>query len=130
MLPIKDIETVSKEKGFRLSYSGLVVVVRGHEELFFEFNQSGFRDDCAVTLLQIIESAKYLEGSALLGEDEAQEAEMAKAEHQLLQEARLDSHAEHDIKMPRSVNETGKLITTMKRLRSHNFRTGCSSSAV
>lgn len=52
ILPLKDIENVDKEKGFRFGYSGLVIVVRGHEELFFEFSRPDARDDCAVTLLQ------------------------------------------------------------------------------
>jgi len=52
ILPLLDVENVDKEKGFRFGYSGLVVVVRGHEELFFEFSRPDARDDCAVTLLR------------------------------------------------------------------------------
>jgi sterol 3beta-glucosyltransferase len=47
ILPLKDIENVDKEKGFRFGYSGLVVVIKGHEEIFFEFGQPDTRDDCA-----------------------------------------------------------------------------------
>ncbi|KAF4120938.1 hypothetical protein GMORB2_2424 [Geosmithia morbida] len=60
ILPLQDIETVHKEKGFRLGYSGLVVVIKGHEELFFEFGQAGDRDDCTVTLLRSLEATRYL----------------------------------------------------------------------
>jgi sterol 3beta-glucosyltransferase len=96
ILPFKDIENVEKEKGFRFGYQGLVVIIRGHEELFFEFNASEARDDCAVTLHQNLESVKYLVESGLLAEEEQDEVEAAKAEHRMLQEARLDSPEEHD----------------------------------
>lgn len=60
ILPLKIIENVGKEKGFLFGYSGLVIVVRGREELFFEFNQLEARDDCAVMLLKNIESSREL----------------------------------------------------------------------
>ncbi|KAI2713706.1 CAZyme family GT1 [Penicillium roqueforti] len=96
ILPFKDIENVEKEKGFRFGYHGLVVIIRGHEELFFEFNASDSRDDCAVTLHQNLESVKFLVESGLLAEEERDEVEAAKAEHRMLQEARLDSPEEDD----------------------------------
>ncbi|KAJ5960526.1 uncharacterized protein N7479_007676 [Penicillium vulpinum] len=96
ILPFKDIENVEKEKGFRFGYHGLVVIIRGHEELFFEFNASDSRDDCAVTLHQNLESVKFLVESGLLADEEQDEVEAAKAEHRMLQEARLDSPEEHD----------------------------------
>ncbi|KAL8944808.1 MAG: hypothetical protein Q9216_000230 [Gyalolechia sp. 2 TL-2023] len=105
VLPLKDIENVDKEKGFRFGYSGLVIVIRGHEELFFEFGQAEVRDDCAVTLLENLESMKYLQESGLLAREDQEEAEMAIAEHKALQEARQDGHNEHELKMPQSVEQ-------------------------
>ncbi|KAJ5986100.1 hypothetical protein N7451_010465 [Penicillium sp. IBT 35674x] len=96
ILPLKDIENVEKENGFRFGYHGLVVIIRGHEELFFEFNASDGRDDCAVTLHQNLESVKFLMESGLLAEEEREEVEAAKNEHQMLEEARLDSPEEHE----------------------------------
>ncbi|CAG8275388.1 unnamed protein product [Penicillium salamii] len=96
ILPFKDIENVEKEKGFRFGYHGLVVIVRGHEELFFEFRQADSRDDCAVTLHQNLESVKYLVESGLLAEEEREEVEAAKAEHRMLEEARMDHPEEQD----------------------------------
>lgn len=96
ILPLKDIENVEKEKGFRFGYHGLVVIIRGHEELFFEFNASGSRDDCAVTLHQGLESVKYLVESGMLAEEEREEVEAAKAEHRMLEEARLNDPKEHE----------------------------------
>lgn len=70
ILPLIDIENVDKEKGFRFGYSGLVIVIKGHEELFFEFGQADVRDDCAVTLHQNLESVKFLKDSGLLTVEE------------------------------------------------------------
>ena len=106
VLPLKDIENVDKEKGFRFGYSGLVIVIRGHEELFFEFGQSEIRDDCAVTLLDNLESMRYLQESGLLMQEDKAEAEVARAEHQMLQEARKDGHDEHEVKLPETVDQT------------------------
>ncbi|RFU27887.1 hypothetical protein B7463_g8437, partial [Scytalidium lignicola] len=108
ILPLKDVENVHKEKGFRFGYSGLVVVIRGHEEIFFEFGQSDIRDDLAVTLLQNLEAVRYLQESGLLTLEERENAETASAEHKALQDARQHGHAEHDIRLPRSVKEAGK----------------------
>lgn len=96
ILPLKDIENVEKEKGFRFGYHGLVVIIRGHEELFFEFRDSGSRDDCAVTLHQNLESVKFLVESGLLAEEEREGVEAAKAEHRLLEEARLDNPEKYE----------------------------------
>ena len=91
ILPLKDIENVDKEKGFRFGYHGLVVVIRGHEELFFEFGKPEDRDDCAVTLLQILESVKYMAESGNIAEPNDDQADEAKDELRLLQEARHKS---------------------------------------
>lgn len=96
ILPLKDVENVEKEKGFRFGYHGLVVIVRGHEELFFEFNTADARDDCAVTLHQNLESVKFMVESGILAEEERDRVEAASAEHRMLQEARLDSPEERD----------------------------------
>ncbi|MDA4133817.1 MAG: GRAM domain-containing protein, partial [Thaumarchaeota archaeon] len=112
ILPLRDIENVDKEKGFRFGYSGLVVVVRGHEELFFEFGQAVIRDDCAVTLLQYLETARYLRESGVLSRTEREDIESALAERDALQEARVDDehhpghpHPHHartrDVTLPR-----------------------------
>lgn len=51
ILPVRDIENVSKERGFRFGYSGLVIVIHGHEEIFFEFGLGLNRDDCVNVIL-------------------------------------------------------------------------------
>ena len=106
ILPLKDIENVDKEKGFRFGYSGLVVVIRGHEELFFEFRLPEIRDDCVVTLLENLESVRYLQESGLLTQQDKADAEVAKAEHIMLQEARQENHYKHDLKLPTSATQS------------------------
>jgi len=103
ILPLKDVENVDKEKGFRFGYSGLVIVIKGHEELFFEFSQPDTRDDCAVTLLQNLETMRYLKESGLLTMEEKERAECASAEHNALQMARKEGNAGHDPKLAKSI---------------------------
>ncbi|PGH18684.1 hypothetical protein AJ80_04432 [Polytolypa hystricis UAMH7299] len=104
ILPMRDIENVEKEKGFRFGYHGLVVIVSGHEELFFEFATADIRDDCAVTLHQGLESIRYLAESGILAQQDREESEAAKAEHQMLQEARFGAQDEMDSQIPSSAN--------------------------
>jgi sterol 3beta-glucosyltransferase len=106
ILPLKDIENVDKEKGFRFGYSGLVVVIRGHEEIFFEFSQPDIRDDCAITLLQNLEGMKFLQESGLLSMEEKESAQNASAEHKALQKARLEENPSHELKLPQSAEES------------------------
>ncbi|KAI3319875.1 glycosyltransferase family 1 protein [Xylariaceae sp. AK1471] len=105
ILPLKDIETADKEMGFRFGYSGLVVVIRGHEELFFEFSQVDVRDDCAVTLLQSLETTRYLREAGLLEEDQHEDEDEALAERDALNEARLHEGTEHELKMPQDASD-------------------------
>lgn len=99
ILPLKDIETVHKEKGFRFGYSGLVVVIRGHEELFFEFRQADTRDDCAVTLLQDLETFRILEDSGHIPE-QIPDDEAYIAERDALKSARQEEFPEHELALP------------------------------
>jgi sterol 3beta-glucosyltransferase len=96
ILPMRDIENVNKEKGFRLGYHGLAIVIKGYEELFFEFSKAEYRDECAISVLRILESTKYLEDeSSSSGIDT--DDETAKAEHDLLQQAREHSETDKQI---------------------------------
>jgi len=100
ILPLKDIENVDKEKGFRFGYHGLVLVIRGHEELFFEFSSSESRDDCTVTLLHSLESVRYMAESGLLAQQDENDAAVAKEEHRMLEEARKTSTSGPDLVLP------------------------------
>ena len=43
ILPIRDVLSTETSKAFRFGHHGLVVIVRGHEELFFEFAEESKR---------------------------------------------------------------------------------------
>jgi sterol 3beta-glucosyltransferase len=43
ILPIRDILSTETSKAFRFGHYGLVVIVKGHEELFLEFSQQDRR---------------------------------------------------------------------------------------
>ncbi|CAN6657731.1 sterol 3-beta-glucosyltransferase [Trichomonascus vanleenenianus] len=58
ILPLQDIENVTQEKGFRFGYSGLVLVIHGHEEIFFEFSSTNSRDDCEIMVLRELDKVK------------------------------------------------------------------------
>lgn len=109
ILPLKDIENVDKENGFRFGYSGLVLVVRGHEEVFFEFRQPDGRDDCAITLLQSLESLRHLQDSRILSLEEKLDVEAAKIEDQTLAQARRGIHEYTSFKIPPNTSDTGQL---------------------
>ncbi|CAI4046323.1 sterol 3-beta-glucosyltransferase SKDI_12G2250 [Saccharomyces kudriavzevii IFO 1802] len=67
ILPLVDVETCYKEQGFRFGYFVLVVVIHGHEELFFEFSTEVARDDIECIILKLLDSiyASSGEGSNL-----------------------------------------------------------------
>jgi len=75
VLPVKDIETARKEKAYHWSNFGLVVVIRGHEELFFEFGQEAARDGCLKLLNEGIEDADRISPDKQSPADEGVTAE-------------------------------------------------------
>ncbi|KAK8070244.1 Sterol 3-beta-glucosyltransferase, partial [Apiospora phragmitis] len=96
ILPLAHIETVDKEKGFRFGYQGLVVIIRGHEELFFEFAQPVVRDDCAVSVLQNLDRARFIRESQYFDSEDIQRAKDALAEREALNAARLKEFPDQD----------------------------------
>jgi sterol 3beta-glucosyltransferase len=55
MIPIRDILSTENAKAFRFGHHGLAVVIKGHEELFFEFNSTERRNACAELLAKLVE---------------------------------------------------------------------------
>ncbi|KAK4146688.1 glycosyltransferase [Dichotomopilus funicola] len=113
VLPLRDIETVDKEKGFRFGYAGLVVVIARHEELFFEFHKADVRDDCAITILQSLEEARYLEDHGAPDDVESEDAQAAVAEHNALQKARTEEFADHEVELPREPSSNSEAPTIL-----------------
>ncbi|GEM12027.1 sterol 3-beta-glucosyltransferase, glycosyltransferase family 1 protein [Rhodotorula toruloides] len=58
LLPLNDIIGVSKHRSYRIGFSGLMVVIKGHEEVFFEMNSTQRRDNCLEKLDQQREVVK------------------------------------------------------------------------
>lgn len=105
VISFKDIVTVHKQRGFRWGYSGMVLVIKGHEELFLEFGSAGLRDECAVTVLRSLENGIENMESTILDDEELQMAETAAAENEMLQAARKNSW-DGESQLPRSVQQT------------------------
>ncbi|KAF2213715.1 glycosyltransferase family 1 protein [Cercospora zeae-maydis SCOH1-5] len=104
IIPYKDILNVQKQRGFRWGYPGMVLVIRGYEELFFDFQDTGLRDDCVVSTLRTVEAVEAAAESMILTEEEQQDANDAAAENALLRAARKDDTADHDIELPVEVD--------------------------
>lgn len=107
-LPLKNIENVGKEKGFFYGYSGLVIVVRGREELFFEFSQVESRDDCAVMLLKNLPSAGHLLESGTLNSEESRAVEEAELESRSSQDSHQEPSDQYQQRFPETEDTTCK----------------------
>ena len=116
ILPLKDIETVNKEKGFRLGYSGLCLVIRGHEEIFFEFAQADACDDCVVTMLHGLEKTRYMTELGQLSQVEKDMANAAMAERDALHQAARDTFPRGDLmrRQPSNLSEPAILFDDPK----------------
>lgn len=63
ILPIRDILSTEPTRAFRFGHHGLVVIVRGHEELFFEFAEESRRASFVNLLERQIEDVRRRLGS-------------------------------------------------------------------
>ncbi|KAK2461690.1 hypothetical protein APHAL10511_006153 [Amanita phalloides] len=57
-LPVRDILAVEKSKATRFGHYGLAVIIKGHEELFFEFGAEDRRDAFVALLERQIDEAR------------------------------------------------------------------------
>jgi len=101
IVPIRDIENASKHKsGYRQKYDSLVLTIRGHEEIFFDFSKQSARDDCTIVVLLSLEAQKKEQGLKASGEAQSSAIE----EYKSLRESRQDGQPEHDIELPKNLN--------------------------
>lgn len=70
ILPLHEVIAVQKAKPLRFDFSGLVLVIRGHEELFFELGSARKRDDLLMVIMHQLRLAKegQIVGSGLQGQ--------------------------------------------------------------
>lgn len=58
ILPLSDIIAVSKHRSYRIGYSGVIVVIKGYEEVFLELGSTESRDELIQNLEQQIDSVR------------------------------------------------------------------------
>ena len=106
MLPVADIISVGRHRAFQPGHHGLVVVIRGHEEIFLEFPSEAERD----TVSKIVED--QLE-ALMLGEE--REVSRAKGDDLILRD--LTEKLDADVASPgqttsQSFGERGSVAST------------------
>jgi sterol 3beta-glucosyltransferase len=110
VIPFREVANVEMQRGFRLGYSGIVLVIHGHEELFFEFRTENARNDCAGTIFRKLDYKQAVaDSTVLLTEQQQHEAEGAAAENRLLQAARKDRPESALLDVPDDDDATGVL---------------------
>lgn len=108
ILPYKAIESLIQKQSHLSSTYGLVLSIRGQEELFFEFREQDSRDDCALLLHKRIEAVRHLEQSTLISPAERARMDAAKAEHELLDKVRRGSRDIGEVDLPDMEELAGK----------------------
>ncbi|ODQ56617.1 UDP-Glycosyltransferase/glycogen phosphorylase [Saitoella complicata NRRL Y-17804] len=92
IVPLRDVETVEPEKGFQVLYSGLVVLIRGHEELFLEFASEEGRDEARRVIEDAVDEALRDRTRSRLTVEEMDQANRDKEEHLFLAERHQKAH--------------------------------------
>lgn len=83
ILPLHEVIAVQKAKPLRFDYSGLVLVVRGHEELFFEIGSTRKRDDLLAVIVHQLYTVVELDTKIASATDPKQELQDLEALHKL-----------------------------------------------
>ena len=89
MLPLRDILSTERTKAFRFGHHGLIIIIKGHEELFFEFNSEARRETCVELLERQMNDVQQRPASG-----DASQASQGKQEALILEE--LDSSSLDD----------------------------------
>ncbi|GAA5892114.1 hypothetical protein JCM8208_001437 [Rhodotorula glutinis] len=104
ILPLSDIIGVSKHRSYRIGYSGLMIIIKGHEEVFFELNNSDRRDACLAMLdeqRELVKKQKRDQSGDDKKDDESQEHQQLR-DLLDLSEARSAGQSPLDLPHPRS----------------------------
>ena len=62
IIPIRDLYGLKAQKAFRPGHSGLIIVIKGHEELFLEFSSPDRRRACVALLEKCMEDVRIRSG--------------------------------------------------------------------
>lgn len=77
IVPIRELYGMKAQKAFRFGHSGLIVIIKGHEELFLEFSSTNKRNDAMALLEDRMESVRDTSTPVVKdGNDAAQYATM------------------------------------------------------
>jgi len=95
MIPIRDILSTERQKAFRFGYHGLVVIIKGHEELFFEFSTRDRRNSCSDLLERQMTELRTRHASG-----EVPQLSQGKREALILEELDSSSVDETDVRPP------------------------------
>ncbi|KPV76709.1 glycosyltransferase family 1 protein [Rhodotorula graminis WP1] len=104
ILPLSDIIGASKHRSYRIGYSGLMVIIKGHEEVFFELNNSDRRDACLANLdeqRELVKKQKRDQSGDDKKDDESEEHQQLR-DLLDLSEARSAGQSPLDLPHPRS----------------------------
>ncbi|KAK4684673.1 hypothetical protein P7C73_g5496, partial [Tremellales sp. Uapishka_1] len=82
IIPIRDLYGLKAQKAFRFGHSGLIVVIKGHEELFLEFSSSKRRTACITLLEERMEQVRVRAESG----DSNEEDEAARIERRIMED--------------------------------------------
>lgn len=83
ILPLREVIAVQKAKPLRFDLSGMVLVVRGHEELFFELSSSKRRDDLLIVIMHQLRATEVLEAATPASPERKKELQDLEALHKL-----------------------------------------------
>ncbi|KAJ7596717.1 glycosyltransferase family 1 protein [Mycena floridula] len=117
-LPIRDILALEKSRAARFGHHGLILVIKGHEELFFEFSAEDKRDVFMVLLNRQMEDVRRrlaIEGPPV--------ASPGKREALILEELDVRSHSEVDPTPPVVESMSDSLPAVMFTSASSTFLT-------
>ncbi|KAG6885710.1 Sterol 3-beta-glucosyltransferase [Termitomyces sp. T159_Od127] len=98
-LPIRDILATEKSKATRFGHHGLIIIIKGHEELFFEFNAEEKRDAFIRLLDRQVEDVRKR-----LAQGETNPTSPGKRQALILEE--LDATASETDPAPTSASDT------------------------
>ncbi|KAF2173917.1 glycosyltransferase family 1 protein [Zasmidium cellare ATCC 36951] len=106
ILPHTQISSVQKQSGFRWGYPGMVMIIKGHPELFFEFPTNDLRNDAEAAVRLILpDPSRQVAQSTILTPEERQNAVAAAAENDLLREARKEGFTDDDSQLPEHLRD-------------------------
>lgn len=76
IIPIRELYGLKGQKAFRFGHSGLIVVIKGHEELFLEFSSWKRRKACIALLEERMEETRLRAESGISQEPDKHKIEM------------------------------------------------------